>query len=458
MWKKISALINSGKKLKISPEKLFSLAYANSFQGSIIAHAADSTEIIFFNPPELSSDTAPEALAFIISSALFSINDSKGSGKRTENGYSFLYKFISGYPDALIASKLLPHQSKVLLIKKEVSSLPPEITGPLQQCIGKERILVSELLDVNVKGVYFLLVTGFAGLGDPTDSEKQRIGTVIKDSAAENQSATKTAEEKLKEYHKHVKKTSTPTQRIKKYIAHLKHYRSVFDLFDSEATTPRDAIKKKYLEIIKKLHPDQFADIDADLRKEGEDMLALVNDIYLLIKNDETYALLKRFSLLKRRIMNKDDFEREVEIDDMSMKAEALYRLKEYPLAYKMFSELYKETEYAEFLEKMMWSYYRDDALTRHDKSLSAHQRKENMTKKYREILEIIEKMVLLGVVPIDVMFVEAEMAENLGKLRVCRQILKDILLRDPHDFRAIGWIKKVIFYEEREKKAEKKK
>ncbi|MCK5808048.1 hypothetical protein KAH37_03570 [bacterium] len=458
MWKKISSLVNSGKKLKISPEKLFSLAIANSFKGSIVAHANDSTAVIYFNLPDISSDSAIEALAFTISTALFSLNDTIGAGKFSDNGYLFLHKYISGYPDALIASKLLPHRSKILEVKKEASSLQKEITEPLKRCFERQRVPVAELLDTTVKGIYFLLLTGFAVLHDPTASEQKKI-----DSGATTSEGgvgipqPKTAEEKLAEYHQHVKKTSSPEQRMKKYITHLKHYRSVFDLFDSDASTSRENIKKKYMEIIKKLHPDQLSELDPALKKEAEDMLALINDIYLLIKDDENYKLLQRFSLLQRRIMNKTDFEREVEVDDMGMKAEALYRLKEYPLAYKMFKGLYDETNYPEYLEKMMWSLYRDETLSRHDKTLSAHQRKENLTKKYREILELIEKMVLMGTTPIDVMFIEAEMAENLGKLRVCRQILKDILLRDPHDFRAKGWLKKIIFYEAREQKAKKK-
>jgi hypothetical protein len=212
MWKKISSLINSGKKLKISPEKLFSLAIANSFQGSIVAHSAESTEMIYFNLPEISSDSAIEALAFSISSALFSLSDATGQGKYVAQRYEFLHTFISGYPDALIASKLVPHKAKVLAVRKEVNSLPPNIIASVQKCIDKQRVPVSELISNSMKGVYFLLLTGFATLSEPTESEQKRINSGIQ--TGETASHAKTAEEKLQEYHQHIKKTSTPEQQI----------------------------------------------------------------------------------------------------------------------------------------------------------------------------------------------------------------------------------------------------
>ncbi len=468
MWQRIAPLINSGKKLKISPEKLIALAIANSFEGSIVAHGNESTEIFYCNPPEISSDTAPETLAFIVSSALFSLSDKKGRGsdKNSDEQYTFLYRFITGYPDALLESKLAPHKEKMLSFKQKTLSFP--FLSSLRNTVEEtRRIPVAKLFSGNIRALYFLLITGFAALSEPTDAEKKEISSLLSTgnptvgstgSKGRTASAPQTAREKMEAYRQHIKRTTTPEKRIRKYLDHLKHYRSVFDLFDSDPDTPREEIKRKYMEIIKRLHPDQLSELPEDLRKDAEKMLAVVNDMYMLLKDDESYHHLQQYAREQRRIMTKDDYLKEREIDSAAMKAEALYRLKEYNTAYKMFSELYEQTKYPKYLEKMMWSYYRDKTLETKTKGMTNFERRENLNKKYKQLLEMIEKLSFMGPLPIDVMFIEAEMAENLGKLRTCRQILKDILLRDPNDFRAKGWLKKVMFYEARQNAEDKKK
>ncbi|HNT26990.1 MAG TPA: hypothetical protein PKH10_02315 [bacterium] len=435
MWDKISPYVNTGKKLKIKGDKLIAILLQNRFQGTLFGHAAMGTDEIVFKDDQIYSSQSPSYYTFALQNALFSLASAAAETKATgRNGYEFLFEVVKGYPADMLQKMLEPYKTENITMKPEVAQFS-FLREALEPYAGKQSFSVVSLFMEQIHTLYFLLLTEQAA--------------VLKASAAEREYATeeekRRAEEEKLQKDRATISMSEEWLDLDRYVKRAFKYESVFSLFSWKEGDDLGGAHKIYLGFVQKLHPDRIQNAPERLREKANELLAVINSVYPLLKDDELRA--KMLALTKKygNIRTKERYEELLQVDELIIRADALFKLGEAGKAYKIYVEMYGRTKVSWLLEKMIYAYYHNRRPEEDAAKGIRDGRRVTPEGKYMKLRDYIQRLRdFKSALPLEILYILAEVYEKEHNIVMLRKTLQEILVLYPGESKAIGWLKKV--------------
>ncbi len=428
MWNKISKYIDSGKKIKISGDKLFGLLLRNNFNGKIEIKHSMGVETVFLKDEEIFTEKRADFLAFITASSLFSLYKEANFPKiPTQNKYQYFFEMINSLPQGYLNQKIKPFENDSVSFNPELTKLS-FLNDILKKYEGEKSVTMSKIKKNKDNAlIYYLLILNFASIIKSKETNSTKKEKVV----------TPTPKIQI-----------SPEQQAKKTIEKLEQYKSILSLFKITENTTSKEIQTEYRKIARKLHPDQFMNAGEEFVKKAEETMTIINDLYAIVKEEKNREIL--FSLEKKygHIRTKEDFEKYKELESISSKAHVLFKLKNFGVAFKIYKELYEEYNIVDLLEKAIIAYYKNNRPEQDRHRRLENDKRATVEEKQRKLIKYIEELKTHKPVPLDLLYIKAEAHEKLGEIQKCKKTLREIADRDGSQTRASSWLKKIEFYE----------
>jgi len=411
MWQKIKPYIDSGKKLKIKGDKLLFLLKKSGFKGALNFHSGGTVFAIYVNGEALYSEFPPEKIANVIFSSLFTLTSEFLSSQKEYQTVEFLFAAIKSVPSNVIVKMLESYKNDAVTIKGDADELT-FMKDELDRYRGKQKFSVFSLIRDNPGFLYFLLLTEYAAIikSKHRRPEKKEGVTASKDDVSSAIS-------------------------FENYVSGKEKFGSFFDLLEVSVPFTEKELRKNYLKVAQKLHPDILQKEPPEWQDRARELMIIVNKAYDFLKvseNVDTFVMLeKKYGKIKsgKRL----DFLQE--LDKVARKADIAFNFGEYEIACTLYKTLYNESAIPLFLEKKIKAF--------HNTSIP----KEI---KNPEILDDLNTLLKQrgGRLPLTHLYIMAEVFEADGRVAELKSLLNQIIKNFPKEDRAESWLHRVEFYE----------
>lgn len=431
MWHKIEPFMDSGKKLKINGDKLISLAIKNNFKGTLKIYSGENDFSMGLKKDLIFTDKTPRFIAYSFNNALFSLSSNKFEDEKTWNAYELFFEIIKNYPEESIVKKLKKNNLRLITIKPEAGDFA-FLKDELEKYAGRPEIPLDNFIkNGNPCEIYFLLLTEYAAMLDKSIGKKELKKEHEKETRRQK-------EEKL-----------SPEEKLRKFLKSNMTYKNIPSLFKYHSGTSEKELHKTYKNLISVVHPDRLADMPEELKEEAKEFAAILNDSYKLMKNKKTREMI--FELQKKfgDIKTPEDYKMKKDFYIILNKADALYKIRSYGVAYKLYLELNRNYKSKEVIEKLILC---DMKNMRPEKDKASGKNPPNNKRatpkeKYERILKHIEDVKHFGTPSIEIAFIEVEANEKLGNTERALAALNSIINMDRHNEKALQWKKRLKFY-----------
>ncbi len=434
----LSTLIDSGKKVRMRPDKLLAQVFLSGFSGTIEVSNGEIFKILVKD-----NDTYCKKDAENIAhneKAVFSLS-SEIDEKITENLKPVkILELIYNITLHLDKKKVMSFFEPVIL---EQFSIKPEagelkfLEDELSPFRGEQVIEIFTNIRKHYAVIYFLLLTRFAGVVKSEIQARKKIqekferSGLFKEGGPEEPIEVETEEEKLIDY----------------LTAHEK-YKNVFHLFDLPTDFDDEKeLHKKYLKIAQRVHPDKLVDMSKDVKERADKFFRIVNDNYKILKDPELRKHVAKLMQRYGNIKNLNEYNKIKAYDKAVFKGKTLAKIGAHKDAVTVFDEIYKQTKQPDALELKLLSKWKIvQKMTDQQKKVEYPKLKEEFT-----YLKQLKDPTL------EVLFIIVEMDDFLKNYSDAIKIINLILKIFPNNYKAKGLKNKIMYYYNLEKKGKLK-
>ncbi len=443
MWDKITPYINTGKKLKIKGDKLIAILLQNRFRGTLYVHAGPMNDEIVFEDEKAFSPKSPSYFAFSLQNSLFSLSTNSAPKGPGIDAYEFLFEVVKAYPEDMLKHLLDQYKTENVTMKPEVSRFS-FIKEHLEKYAGKSSFPALTLYIEQVHILYFLLLTESAAILRASDIEKQR--------AAEE--AQRRAEEAKEQSDRNAIANVQEWNDLELFVRKIFKYESIQQLVGWVDGIDMGEVHKNYLRFVQKLHPDKLQHAPDSLKEKAGELLAVINAVYPLIKEDDSRMKLLVLTKKYGNIRTKERFEELLEVDEMVLRADQLYKMQEFGKAYKYYVEMFGRTKAVWLLEKMVYAYYNNKRPEQDAAKGIKDDRRVSLEGKYMKIRDYVQRLRDYKTnLPLEILYILADVYEKERNIVMLRKTLQEILLIYPSENKAMSWLKKVDEFLQNRKK-----
>ncbi len=431
MWNKIKPFIDSGKKLKINGDKLITLALKNNFTGTFKIYSGENDFSLGFKKETVFTDKTPRFIAYSFNNALFSLSFDKFEEGKAWNAYELFFEIIKNYPEESIVKKLKKNNLRLITIKPEAGDFT-FLKDELEKYAGRPEIpLDSFIKNGNSCEIYFLLLTEYAAMLDKSIGKKEL------------------KKEQLKETRRQKDEKLSPEEKLRKFLKSNMKYKNIPSLFKYRSGTSEKELHKTYKNLISVVHPDRLAGMPDELKEKAEKFAAFLNDAYKLMKDEKTREMIFELQSKFGDVKTPDDYKTKKEFYIILNKADALYKVRSYGVAYKLYLELNQNYKSKEVLEKLILCDMKNMRPEK-DKARGNNppdNKRATPKEKYERVLKHIEEIKHFGTPSIEIAFIEVEANEKLGNTKKALAALNTIINMDRYNEKALQWKKRLKFY-----------
>ncbi len=434
MWDKITPYINTGKKLKIKGDKLFAIILQNRFRGTLFIHSGAMNDEIVFEDEKAFSPKSPSYFAFSLQNALFSLSTNSAPQGPGLDAHEFLFEIVKAYPADMLTHLLEQYKTENVTMKPDVGRFA-FLKGPLEKYAGKASFPALSLFLEQVHVLYFLLLTENAAILKASDVEKQR--------AAEE--ALRRAEESKENAERNLIANVQEWHELEAFVKKTFKYESIFQLVEWTDGKDLAEVHKTYLRFVQKLHPDKLQHAPDSLKEKASELLAIINAVYPLVKEDD--SRLKLLALTKKygNIRTKERYEELLEVDELVLRGDTFYKMQEFGKAYKIFVEMYGRTKAVWLLEKMIYAYYNNKRPEQDAAKGLKDDRRVSLEGKYMKIRDYVQRLRDFKTnLPLEILYILADVYEKERNIVMLRKTLQEIMLVYPGETKARSWLQKV--------------
>ncbi len=407
MWEKVEPYVDSGKKLNIKGEKLFSLLIQTGFRGTVTILTGNSSTEIYFAEGNVAVSLSPSTLALHLSESRFSIWSRFRKDVEYIPGWKFLFDLLGNLQKESVINSMKPLKGENITVRPDLINqefLLEKLT-PLR---GKRKIPLSGLIHADPHFAYFLLVSGFAAI---IRNKKQK------------------PDEK-----KSVKED--PSRLLRKLVEEHTGKETLFELLGVNHHTDSRSIQKKFLEKARVLHPDKLTRESSEVREKAALLLTRLNIAYKLLREEDTKKEIMELEKRFGKITSVEEYERFQSIAEIIRKADMASRMGEHVVSFKLLSSLYRDSEATGILDNIMSSLVKTTE--------SQIENRGEQLLHYAELSRKEKSHTLKG------LYALAEAYDQLDRNTDLKSILTLITSRYPNETQAQKWLKKVEFYAKR--------
>jgi len=430
----LSTLIDSGKKVRMRPDKILAQIFLTGLSGTMEFSNGEVFRIII-SQGKVFSEKSAEYLAETAENSVFSISseiDSNITEKlKPVDIIEFIYEIILKLNRKKVISFFEPVILEHFSIKPEAGKLE-FLQMELEPFRGKPVIEIFSNIRKSYAVIYFLLLTRFAGIVQSDENSRARIKEKFERSGL------------FKEESEEPIEVETEEEKLINYLNVLEKFKNVFHLFElSDNFTDEKELHKKYLKIAQKVHPDKLVEMNKDIKERADKFFRIVNDNYKILKDPE---IRKDIAKLMRRYGNIKSFDEYMKVkayDKALFKGKTLARIGAHKDAATIFDEIYKQTKQPNALEfKLLSKWQVAQKMTDEEKRIE-----------YPKLREEFAYLKQLKDPTLDVLFIMVEMEDFLKNYSDAIKIINLILKIFPDNFRAKGLKKKILYYRNLEAK-----
>lgn len=434
----LTLLTNSGKKIRMRPDKLFSQVFLSGFNGTIDATNDENFKIVFEND-RIYSEKDAAAIAKIDDKTVFSLNSEVDNEVKERckpvNSIEFIYNTVVNLDKKTVLSFFEPVILEHFSIKPEAGELE-FLKAELAPFRGEPVIEIYSNIRKHFAVIYFLLLTRYAGVvrSDEKDREKikekyERSG-LFKEEIPEEPIPVETEEEKLTNY-----------------LNTREKFKDIFHLFELQPDFKEEKeLHRRYLKIAQKVHPDKLVEMPNDLKERADSFFRIVNDNYKLLKDPEIRKDIAKLMKKYGNIKNFDDYSKIKAYDKAVFKGKTLAKIGAHKDAVAVFDEIYKQTKQPETLELKLLSKWKLA-----EKMLDDEKRVE-----YPKLKKELEYLKQLKDPTLDILFILVEINDFLQNYKDAIKMTNLILKIFPNNFKAKGLKKKIMYYRSLEPKSKR--
>ena len=434
----LASLTDSGKKIRIRPDKLFSQAFLSGFNGTIDDTNGENFKIVF-EDNRIYSKKDPATIANIDDKTLFSLyskvdNDVKESCKPVSS-LEFIYNIVINLDKKKVLSFFEPVILEQFSIKPEAGELD-FLKDELSPFRGESVFEIYSNIRKHFTVIYFLLLTRYAGVVRSDEKVRAKIKEKFERSGIFKEDAPK---EPI-----HVE---TEEAKLISYLTTHEKFKNIFHLFELQPDFEEEKeLHRKYLKIAQKIHPDKLVGMPQDLRERADSFFRVVNDNYKLLKDPELRKHIAKLMKKYGTIKNFDDYNKINAYDKAIFKGKTLARIGAHKDAVAVFDEIYKQTKQPEALEFKLLSKWKLA-----EKMLDKEKREE-----YPKLKEELGYLKQLKDPTLNILFILVEINDFLHNYKDAIKMIDLILKIFPTNFKAKGLKKKIMYYRSLEPKCKK--
>ena len=434
----LDSLINSGKKIRIRPDKLFSQAFLSGFNGTIDVTNGENFKIVFENN-KIYSKKDPAAIAKIDDKTVFllysQVDTNVKESCKPVSSLEFIYNTVVNLDKRMVLSFFEPVILEHFSIKPEAGELE-FLKDKLAPFRGEPVIEIYSNVRKNFAVIYFLLLTRYAGVVRSDEKDRAKIKDKFERSGL--------FKEEIPEEPVHVE---TEKQKLINYLTAHEKFKNIFHLFELQPDFEDEKdLHKKYLKIAQRIHPDKLVDIPNDLRERADSFFRVVNDNYKLLKDPEMRKDIAKLMKKYGNIKNFDDYNKIKAYDKAVFKGKTLARIGAHKDAIAIFDEIYKQTKQPEAMELKLLSKWK----------LAQKMLDKEKHVEYPKLKEELGYLKQLKDPTLDVLFILVEINDFLKNYKDAIKMIDLILRIFPNNFKAKGLKKKILYYRSLEPKSKR--
>jgi len=434
VWDKIVPYINTGRKLKIKGDKLFAILLQNRFNGTLSVHGTTITDEVTFANDLVYTTKSPAYYTFAMQGALFSLTSTTNPQGTGTNGYEFLFEIVKAYPVDVLTRILEPYKVENMTLKPETERFQ-FLKEALSPYAGRTNFPVLQLFLEQIHVLYFLLLVEYGAIIRASDTERQRA------SEEEKQHLTEMRRRREQEAIEH----SEEWRELATFVKRALRCESIFSLFKWEEGKDIKEAHKVYLTYIQKLHPDRLQNAPEELRDRAADLLTIVNGAYPLLKEDETRAKLIALTQKYGPIRTRERYEELLQVEELVVRADHLYKIGEPGKAYKIYVEMYGRTKAPWLLEKMIYAYYHNRRPEEDAAKRIQDDRRATVEEKLMKLRDYIQRLRdFKPALPREILYILADVYEREKNLVMLKKTYQEILVLYPGDQKALGGLKQI--------------
>jgi len=425
----LAALIDSGKQIRIRPDKLFAQAFLSGFNGTVKT-SGDEDFLILFDSGKIYCEKDAATVANLSETSSFlllsTIDDKIKNSCKPIKTLEFIYNIIVNLNKRKVLSFFEPVILEQFSIKPEAEELK-FLKDELEPFRGEPVIEILSNVRKHFAVMYFLLLTRFAGVVKSEEKVRKKLQEKVE----------KSGMFKEEELEKPVVVESTDEKLVNYLTAHEK-FKNVFHLFELQPDFKDEKeLHKKYLKIAQKVHPDKLIGINEDLRNRADAFFKIVNDNYKILKDPE---LRKDVAKLMRKygsIKNLDDYNKVRAYDKALFKGKTLARIGAHKDAVVVFDEIYKQTKQPDAMEFKLLSKWK----------VAQKMKVDEKKIEYPKLKEELGYLKQLKDPTLEILFILVEINDFLKNYSDAVKMINLILKIFPDNYRARGLKSKIMYY-----------
>lgn len=431
----LASLVNSGRKIKMRPDKIFAQLLLSNFSGTVEVTNGQNFKIVVENR-KVYCKKSSETIAQLENNAIFMLNSEIDRSIQVESNPvdldEFIYNIILNLDKKMVLSFFEPIILEQFSIRPEAGELQ-FLQEELKPFRGEPVFEIFSNVRKNCAVIYFLLLTRFAGVVKSDEKTREKLkekferSGLFKDEAVEEAVVVETEEEKLVNY-----------------LTAAEKFKNVFHLFDlPDDFKDEKELHKKYLRIAQKVHPDKLSHMPPNIKERADRFFRIVNENYKIIKDPELRKDIAKMIKKYGNIKNFDEYNKVKEYDKAMFKGKTLSRIGANNDAVAVFDEIYKQTKQPEALELKLLSKWK----------VVQKMTDEQKRTEYPKLKEEFVYLKQLKDPTLDVLFIMVEMDDFMKNYSDAIKIINLILKIFPNNYKAKGLKSKIVYYHDLEKK-----